>query len=234
MRRGSTTSTWQVQHHGRWRARTRSGTTTDRLCTLRLPLRAALKSLRQALRAPPTPPAAAGAQPGGSALLAALCRSSASPTGLQELLGVWDAQLKGPRHTPVLVELLLLLADVLQHLRGALLPHHKPPSPGAVPSAPGGASGDAAAGSALLGGMAEALSRHVVGSRMRPLYHALSSDSAPLQRAALALLGALAALSPEAGRDLLGALDTGLAALGTLAKPPRRVGSSRRRTPGVG
>ncbi|GFH06151.1 uncharacterized protein HaLaN_00731, partial [Haematococcus lacustris] len=162
---------------------------------------------------------------------------------LTELTNIWDTQLSA-RHTPTLVTLLTLLAEILRSAT-----HLAPDSTStravqpndvadldvaddkeAPPCGPAGA--DAGSNAAALPTLSKSQQAHILAvaaelvqyvlrSKLRSLYFALSSDTRHLNAAALALLTSLAAFSTTAAHDLTAAFDWSLSALMQLAKPPR-------------
>jgi hypothetical protein len=196
---------------------------------------AALQEIQQALRAPFL---------NAAVDLASLV--SVSPH-LSEFLGVWDAQISA-RNTPVVVALLTVLTDILNVARrvastsAAAQAHTGAATQGtaehesrsakgsqAEHSKPATSDADHAAGqpqlpepqAASITAAANELATHIVQSRLRPLYHCLTSNTRNLQHAGLALLTAVAALGPEPASALVNAFDWTLSSLPVLARPPR-------------
>jgi hypothetical protein len=192
---------------------------------------AALQEIQQALRAPLL---------NAAVDLASLV--SVSPH-LSEFLGVWDAQISA-RNTPVVVALLTVLTDILNVARrvsstsaaaeahtelapqqgrtaakGSQGEHSKPATSDADPVA--GQPQLPEAQAASITAAANELATHIVQSRLRPLYHCLTSNTRNLQHAGLALLTAVAALGPEPASALVNAFDWTLSSLPVLARPPR-------------
>jgi hypothetical protein len=197
---------------------------------------AALQELQQAFRAPLL---------NAAVDLASLVSSSPH---LSEFLGVWDVQISA-RNTAVVVALLTVLTDILnvahrvssasaasvaytgaaaqttaeQHGRKAATGRQK------EHSKPAASIADAAAHQpqlpeaqvASITAAANELASHIVQSRLRPLYHCLTSNTRNLQHAALALLTATAALGPEPASALVNSFDWTLSSLPVLARPPK-------------